>query len=57
MQEKNIDIFRVDAIENVGYQYSKSEKLSSKLSSTRTSKIIHQFLGPLEGRQIIDYWV
>ncbi len=54
MQEKNIGTFRSDVIENGGYRYSKTEKLSSKLSSARTSKAIHQVLGPLEGKRIID---
>lgn len=54
MQEKNINTFRSDVIENGGYQYSKTEKLSSKLSSARTSKIIHQVLGPIKGKRIID---
>lgn len=54
MLEKNIDIFRSDVIENGGYQYSKTEKLSSKLSSTRKSKIIHQVLGPIKGKRIVD---
>ena len=54
MQEKNINTFRSDVITNGGYQYSKTEKLSSKLSSTRTSKIIHQMLGCVNGKRIID---
>lgn len=54
MLEKNIGTFRSDVIENGGYQYSKTEKLSSKLSSTRTSKVIHQVLGPIKGKRIVD---
>lgn len=54
MREKNIGAFRLDILENGGYQYAKTEKLSSKLSNIRTSKIIHQILGPVNGKRIID---
>lgn len=54
MRERNIDTFRSDVIENGGYQYSNTKKLSSMLSSTRTSKVIHQTLGCIKGKKIID---
>lgn len=54
MQERNIETFRADVIEKGGYQYSKTEKLSSILSSKRTSKVIHQALGCINGKRIID---
>ena len=54
MQERNIETFRADVIEKGGYQYSKTEKLSSVLSSRRTSKVIHQALGCIKGKRIID---
>lgn len=54
MQEKNIGTFRSDVISNGGYQYSKTEKLSSRLSSRRTSKVIHQALGCIKGKRVID---
>lgn len=54
MQERNIDTFRADIIANGTYQYSNNKKLSSILSSTRTSKIIHQMLGCIKGKRIID---
>lgn len=54
MQERNIDRFKSDVILNGGYQYSKTDKLSSILSTMRTSKIIHQALGCVKGKRIID---
>ncbi|WP_342220626.1 class I SAM-dependent methyltransferase [Rickettsiella endosymbiont of Miltochrista miniata] len=54
MQEKNIDTFKSDVIANGGYQYSNTKRLSSILSSTRTSKVIHQALGDIKGKKIID---
>ncbi|WP_342146818.1 class I SAM-dependent methyltransferase [Rickettsiella endosymbiont of Aleochara curtula] len=54
MQEKNIDTFKSDVLTNGGYQYSITKKLSSTLSSKRTSKIIHQTLGDVKGKRIID---
>ncbi|MFZ0219858.1 MAG: methyltransferase domain-containing protein [Candidatus Aquirickettsiella sp.] len=54
MQEKNIDTFRSDIIANGAYQYSNTRKLSSLLSSKRTTKIIHQALGCIRGKRIID---
>ncbi len=36
------------------YKYSKTNKLSSTLSSMRTSKVIHQALGCVKGKRIID---
>ena len=54
MQERNIDTFRSDIIVNGGYKYSNTNKLSSMLSSMRTSKVIHQALGCVKGKRIID---
>lgn len=54
MLEKNIDTFRTDVIEKGGYQYSKTKKLSSLLSNRRTSNVIHQTLGCIKGKRIID---
>ncbi len=54
MQEKNIDTFKSDIIKNGSYQYSNNKKLSSLLSSTRTTNIIHKTLGCVKGKKIID---
>ncbi len=54
MQERNIDTFRSDVIANGGYKYSHTKKLSSILSCQRTSKVIHQALGCIKGKKIID---
>ena len=51
MQEKNIETFKSDIIENGSYQYSNTKKLSSLLSSTRTSNIIHETLGCIKGKK------
>lgn len=54
MHEKNIETFRSDILANGTYQYSNTRKLSSRLSGKRTSNIIHQMLGCVKGKRIID---
>lgn len=54
MKEKNIAIFKSDVISNGGYLYSNTDRLSSRLSCRRSTKAIHQTLGCLKKKKIID---
>ncbi|MES2998399.1 MAG: class I SAM-dependent methyltransferase [Pseudomonadota bacterium] len=54
MREKNIDAFKSDIISNNGYLYTNTNKLSCRLSVNRSTQAIHQVLGSIKGKKVID---
>lgn len=54
MRERNISVFNEDIISNNGYLYTNTNKLSCKLSVSRNNQAIHQLLGSIKDKKIID---